>query len=86
MFRPLGWRPPRPKEPYRLLGTILRKDGKSPTQAIFQATTRNKIHIVIPGDTLGTDTTITDIQAKQVTLEKAGQQRTLKLNSRPLLK
>lgn len=34
----------------------------------------------------GTDTTITDIQAKQVTLEKAGQQRTLKRNPRPLLK
>ena len=85
MFRPLGWRPPRPKEPYRLLGTILPKDGKSPAQAILQATTRNKIHIVTPGDTLGTDT-ITHIQAKQVTLEKAGQQRTLKLNPRPLLK
>ena len=86
LFRPLGWRPPRPKEPYRLLGTILLKDGKSPSQAILQATIRNKIHIVTPGDTLGTDTTITDIQAKQVTLEKAGQQRTLKLNPRPLLK
>ena len=86
LFRPLGWRPPRPKEPYSLLGTILPKDGKSPSQAILQATTRNKIHIVTPRDTLGTDTTIIDIQAKQVTLEKSGQQRTLNLNPRPLLK
>ena len=86
LFRPLGWRPPRPKEPYRLLGTILPNNGKSPSQAILQATTENRIHVVTPGDKLGTDTTITDIQPKQVTLEKAGQQRTLKLNPRPLLK
>ena len=86
LFRPLGWRLPRPKEPYRLLGTIIPKDGKSLPQAILQKTTGNKIHTVTHGDTLNTDTIITDIQAEQVTLEKAGQQRTLKLNPRPWLK
>lgn len=84
LFRPLGWRPPRPKEPYRLLGTILPTHGNP--QAILQATAENKIYTVTRGDKLDTDTTITDIQAKQVTLKKAGQQRTLKLTLRPWLK
>ena len=86
LFRPLGWRPPRPKEPYRLLGTIIPKDGKSPPQAILQTTAGNKIYTVTRGDTLGTDTTITNIHVKQITLEKDGKQRTLKLNPRPWLK
>ena len=84
LFRPLGWRPPRPKEPYRLLGTILPTHGDP--KAILQATTKNKIHTVTRGDKLDADTTITDIQAKQVTLERAGQQRTLKPNPSPWLK
>ena len=29
LFRPLGWTPPRPQEPYRLLGTIIPIDAKS---------------------------------------------------------
>ena len=28
LFRPLGWTPPRPKEPYRLLGTLLPTDDR----------------------------------------------------------
>lgn len=84
LFRPLEWRPPRPKEPYRLLGTILPTHGDP--QAILQATTQNKIHTVTSGDKLNTDTTGTDIQAKQVTLERTGQQRTLKSNPSPWLK
>ena len=35
LFRPLGWTPPRPVEPYRLLGTILPTDEKTPPQAII---------------------------------------------------
>jgi hypothetical protein len=42
------------------------------------------IHLI--GDTLDVDTTVIDIQAKQITLEKAGQQRTLKFNPTPWLK
>ena len=30
LFRPLGWTPPRPIEPYRLIGTILPIDAKTP--------------------------------------------------------
>ena len=86
LFRPLGWRPARPQEPYRLIGTILPTDGKTDAQAILQTTQGNTTYTVTRGDTLDADTTITNIQPKQVTLEKAEQQRTLNLNARPWLK
>lgn len=86
LFRPLGWRPPRPKVLYRLIGTIIPTNGGTQPQAILQATGSNKIHTVTIGDRLDTDTTVTDIQLKQVTLEKVGQRRTLKLNIAPWLK
>ena len=87
LFRPLGWTPPRPQEPYRLLGTIIPIDAKSPSKAIIQNTVGNQMHIVTIGEKLNTDTTITDIQPKQVTLEKVGQKpRTLTLNSTPWIK
>ncbi|MCY3740006.1 MAG: hypothetical protein OXH00_03190, partial [Candidatus Poribacteria bacterium] len=84
LFRPLGWTPPRRKEPYRLLGTMVPKDGKTPLQAIIQVSTAgNQTHIVSIGDTFDADTKIVDIQPKQVTLDRAGQQTTLKLNTSP---
>ena len=86
LFRPLGWTPPRPQEPYRLLGTIIPTDARHPPKAIIQNTVGNQTHIVTIGDTLDPDTYVTDIQPKRVILEKAGQQRTLTLNTTPLLK
>lgn len=86
LFRPLGWRPPRPREPYRLLGTMIPTDRITGAQAIIQTTHRNITRTFTVGDALDTDTTIVDIQAKQVTLEKAGQQRTLKLSPTPWIK
>ena len=82
LFRPLGWTPPRPIEPYRLLGTILPTDEKTQPQAIIQAAAGNKTHIVTIGDKLDVDTKVIDIQAKQIRLETAGQQKTLHLKSR----
>ena len=38
LFRPLGWTPPRPVEPYRLIGTILPRAANSPPTAIIQTT------------------------------------------------
>ena len=81
LFRPLGWRPPRPQEPYRLLGTIIPIDAKSPPKAIIQDTVGNQTHIVTIGDTLDSNTDITDIQTKHVPLKKNGQQRQLTLKS-----
>ena len=86
LFRPLGWRPPRPREPYRLLGTILPTDANIPKQAILQSTTAGRTYTISLGETLDPDTTVVDIQPKQVTLEKAGVRRTLHLNTTPLLK
>ena len=81
LFRPLGWTPPRPQEPYRLLGTIIPTDAKTPPKAIIQNTVRNQTHIVTIGDTLDTETHVTDIQTKHITLKKNGQQRQLTLKS-----
>ena len=86
LFRSLGWTPPHPKEPYRLLGTILPTDQSIPLQAILRSTTARTTYIVNIGDTLDTDTTLIDIQAKQVTLERKGQRKTLTLNTVPWLK
>ena len=86
LFRPLGWEPERPKEPFRLIGTRIPTDGRISPQAIIQGTQGNKTYIVATGDTLSKDTTITDIQPKQVTLEKSGHQRTLKLSTTTWLK
>ena len=86
LFRPLGWRPPRPREPYRLLGTLLPNDGETPPQAILQSTTARTTYIVRIGDKLDKATTVTDIQPKQVTLKTNGKHRTLGLNTSPMLK
>ena len=86
LFRPLGWTPPRPREPYRLLGTIVPKDAHAVPQAILQATAANITHIVTIGQKLDKDTKITDIRPRQVTLEKAGQLITLTLNTDMWLK
>ncbi len=86
LFRPLGWRPPRTRTAYRLLGTILPTEKRTEAQAILQSTTGDKIHIVTFGDTLDSETTVTDIQLKQVTLEASGQQKILHLNAVPWIK
>ena len=86
LFRPLGWTPPRPRDRYRLLGTRTPTDGKSEAQAILQKTPVGRTYTVTIGETLDTDTTLVDIQPKQVTLETSGVQRKLTLNTTPLLK
>ncbi len=86
LFRPLGWRPPRPRDTYRLIGTRTPTDGKSEAQAILQSTTAGRTYTVSLGETLDTDITVVEIQPKQVTLEKADVRRTLHLNTTPWLK
>jgi len=86
LFRPLGWTPPRKREPYSLIGTLIPRDGIYKPQAILQNTNASSTYIVTLGDKLDADTKVMDIQAKQVTLEKDGQLKTLKLNTAPLLK
>lgn len=80
LFRPLGWRPPRPREPYRLIGTLIPRDGATPKQAIVQRMTTGGTETVTIGETLDAETKVVDIASKQVTLETGGRQRTLKLH------
>lgn len=81
LFRPLGWTPPRPIEPYRLLGTLLPRDANTPPQAIIESSTGKKTYIVSLGETLDASTEVVSIAAKQVRLSTDGQQRTLHLLS-----
>ena len=81
LFRPLGWTPPRPTEPYRLIGTILPRSENTPPQAILQSTTGQKNYVVTIGETLDASTEVVSIESKQVTLSSNGQQRTLRLNT-----
>ena len=59
LFRPLGWRPQRPRDPYRLTGTLIPTDGNTPPKAFLLATATNTTHIVTLGDKLDADTTVT---------------------------
>ncbi|MCG9130200.1 hypothetical protein J5I95_00825 [Candidatus Poribacteria bacterium] len=64
-----------------MLGTVIRPDAKTPPKAIIQDTVGNQTHIVTIGEALDTDTHVTNIQTKRVTLKKNGQQRQLTLKS-----
>ncbi|RKU19387.1 hypothetical protein C6503_07975 [Candidatus Poribacteria bacterium] len=79
LFRPLGWTPPRPIEPYRLLGTILARDANTPSQAILQSTATKTTHIVSLGEKIDASTEVVLIAAKQVVVSTNGQKRTLRL-------
>ena len=86
LFRPLGWTPERPQDPYRLLGTLIPTDENAAPQAILQNTATGTTHTVTEGSTLDAATTLRDIQPKQVTLEKDGELITLNLNTATWLK
>ena len=79
LFRPLGWTPPRPIEPYRLIGTLLPKDDRTPPTAILQTTAGQRTLIVSTGEQIDAETEVVEINRKQVVLETDGQQRTLRL-------
>ena len=80
LFQPLGTTPTQPRSAYRLLGTTTPPDGRLGGTAFIQHTqdTTQAFITVTLGDRLG-DATVVDIQPKQVTLDAAGHQTTLKL-------
>ena len=63
LFHPLGWAPPRPIEPYRLLGTILPRSANTLPRAILQSTTGQQIYVVSIGETLDASTKVVSIEA-----------------------
>ena len=76
LFRPLGWTPPNDEPAYSLIGTAVGVDGAG-SQATLLERRSNRYHFVTIGTKLG-DMTVKDIQAKQVTLDRAGKPMTLK--------
>ena len=76
LFRPLGWTPPNNESAYSLIGTAVGADGGL-SQATLLEKRSNRYHFVTIGTKLG-DMTVKDIQAKQVTLDKAGKPIALK--------
>ena len=81
LFRPLGWTPPRPTEPYRLIGTILPHSANTPPKAIIESTAGDSTYYVTIGELLDTSTEVVEIKPKQVMLKTDGQRRTLKLTA-----
>ena len=77
LFRPLGWTPPNNEPSYSLIGTKAVDTNGAISQATLLEKRSNRYHFVTIGTKLG-DMTVTDIQAKQVTLDKAGEAVTLK--------
>lgn len=80
IFRPLGWTPPRPVEPYRLIGTILPLEANRLAEAVIESTAGKAISIVSVGETLDPETKVVSIENKSVVLESGGVRRTLRLS------
>ena len=78
LFRPLGWTPPNNEPSYSLVGTKAVDANGAISQATLLEKRSNRYHFVTVGTKLG-DMTVKDIQAKQVTLDKAGE--TIKLKT-----
>jgi hypothetical protein len=83
LFRPLGWTPPNNEPSYSLVGTAVDSNGAI-SQATLLEKRSNRYHFVTIGTKVG-DMTVKDIQAKQVTLDKAGEAMTLKTGELQLL-
>ena len=77
LFRPLGWTPPKNEPSYSLVGTKAVDANSALSQATLLEKRSDRYHFVTIGTKLG-DMTVKDIQAEQVTLDKAGE--TVKLN------
>ena len=83
LFRPLGWTPPNNEPSYSLVGTAVDPNGVI-SQATLLEKRSNRYHFVTIGTKVG-DMTVKDIQARRVTLDKAGETVTLKTGELQLL-
>ncbi|MCY3549911.1 MAG: hypothetical protein OXH39_05570 [Candidatus Poribacteria bacterium] len=79
LFRPLGWTPPRPVSPYRLLGTLVSgaTDGVWVSKAIIAV--RGEMRVVEIGDSLNAETKVLGIDRHSVLLETSGKEQVLTL-------
>ena len=83
LFRPLGWTPPNNEPSYSLVSTAVDPNGAI-SQATLLEKRSNRYHFVTIGTKVG-DMTVKDIQARRVTLDKAGETVTLKTGELQLL-
>ena len=79
LFRPLGWTPPRPVSPYRLLGTLVSgaTDGVWVSKAIIAV--QGEVRVVEIGDSLDSETKVLGIDRHSVLLETSGKEQVLTL-------
>ena len=79
LFRPLGWTPPRPVSPYRLLGTLVSgaTDGVWVSKAIIAV--QGEMRVVEIGDSLDSETKVLGIDRHSVLLETSGKEQILTL-------
>ncbi len=83
IFRPLNWKPTQQAPVFRLLGTRTTRDGSTETAYITDRKT-NQFYAAKVGEKIGT-ATVTEIQRKQVTLDKNGKTMQLYMASSPFL-
>lgn len=83
IFRPLNWKPIQQAPAYTLLGTSIPTDGDNATAYITERKT-NQFFTVKVGEKI-VDATVTEIQQKQVTLNKNGKTMHLYMASIPFL-
>ena len=79
LFRPLGWTPPKNEPSYSLVGAKVVDPNEGTSQATLLERRSNRYYFVTIGSKVG-DMTVKDIQAEEVTLDKAGETITLKQN------
>ena len=83
LFRPLGWTPPKNEPSYSLKSTAVNANGVI-SQATLLERRSNRYHFV----TIGTELdgmTVKDIQARQITFDKAGETVTFRTGELQLL-
>ena len=80
IFRPLGWRKPVSRPQFQLIATITGIKNAPPNAVILDKNT-NTLHTLTIGETLGKETTLTDVKPKHVILRQNEKQTTLRLTN-----
>ena len=76
IFRPLGWTPPRKEPEYALIGTAIYPNG-AVAKAFVLERRSNQFYTAVVGDKVG-EAVVKEIKQRQVTLDKAGEDITLR--------
>ncbi len=83
IFRPLGWTPPRKEPEYALIGTAINPNG-SVAKAFVLERRSNQFYTAVVGDKVG-EAVVKEIKQREVTLDKAGENITLRTGNMQFL-